>query len=69
MDALYDADYGVRFGEGADIHQINNVQPYIIRRDLGPQQTNTRRKIGVLVSEKLVPGRYEGRIIYTFIAP
>ncbi|MFO1520238.1 MAG: hypothetical protein U1F57_11360 [bacterium] len=68
-DGLYDADFGVRFGEGADIHLLSDTQPYIIRNDLSDRQTSTQRKIGVFVSEKLPPGRYEGGVLYTFGIP
>ncbi|MFO1463934.1 MAG: hypothetical protein U1F66_09140 [bacterium] len=69
QDALYDADYGIRFGPGAEIHLLNDVQPYIIRSDLGAARTSTSRKIGVFVSERLPPGRYEGSVIYSFSVP
>lgn len=68
-DALYDADFTVRFGAGADIHVINDAVPYIIRSNLTPQSTSTRRKLGVFVSENLPPSRYEAEVFYTFTVP
>ncbi|MBL7684786.1 MAG: hypothetical protein JNK65_01995 [Deltaproteobacteria bacterium] len=68
-NALYDADYAVRFGEGSEIHEISDTTPYIIRSDLPSNKTLTRRKIGVFISEKLPPGQYEGSLIYTLTSP
>ncbi len=65
VDALYDSDYNVKFGPGADIHPLRELQPFVIRSDLSSVQTETQRKIGVFISKDLAPGRYEATVIYS----
>jgi len=68
LNAFYDADFGVRFQSRGNLNRIDFTTPVLIRRDLTNQQTTTSRQLGVFIDTKLVEGRYQGDIIYTFMA-
>ncbi|MCP5468029.1 MAG: hypothetical protein H7A32_02030 [Deltaproteobacteria bacterium] len=65
-DALYDSDYNVKFGPGADIHLLRELQPFVISSDIRAAQTTIQRKVGVFISKDLAPGRYEATLTYVF---
>lgn len=66
-DALYDADFNVKFEEGADIHLLSETRPFIIRSNLKNGEIVTQRKLGVFISENLAPGRYQASVIYSLL--